>query len=104
MSDLPDRHAAVIGIDAYGRGIAPLRSAVTDARAIARALESGHGYSIPEVLLDSAATGAQILRVLEECLPRRIGTDSALMLYFAGHGIAYGDGSEDPGGFLPPHS
>jgi hypothetical protein len=44
---LANKHAAVIGIDAYGSGFAGLKSAVADARAIADALARDHGYSAP---------------------------------------------------------
>jgi hypothetical protein len=103
MSGLPDRHAVVIGINAYEHGVTPLRSAVADARAVAGALESGHGYRADHVLLDEAASRAGILHVLKEDLPRRLGPDSAVVLYFAGHGIALGDGREGPQGFLLPY-
>jgi hypothetical protein len=36
--------AVVIGIDTYGEGISPLRSALADASAIADALEREHGF------------------------------------------------------------
>ncbi len=101
MRELPDRHAAVIGIDAYGHGVAPLSSAVSDARAIADALESDHGYSA-HLLLDAAATREGILRLLEETLPRGLGADSGVVIYYAGHGLAVGDGSGSPQGFLVP--
>ncbi|HEX5758349.1 MAG TPA: caspase family protein [Thermoanaerobaculia bacterium] len=96
------RHAAIIGIDAYGNGIAALQSAVADARAVAAALEREHGYGRPDLLLDGEATGATILRLLEETLPAAVAPDGAAVLYYAGHGVALGDGSEGPEGFLLP--
>jgi WD40 repeat protein len=96
------KHAAVIGIDAYGGGIAALRSAAADARAVAAALARDHGFAAPHLLLDGAADGATILRLLEETLPAAAGADAAVVLYFAGHGVALGDSSEGPEGFLLP--
>jgi tetratricopeptide (TPR) repeat protein len=99
---LAHRYAAVIGIDPYGHGIAPLRTAAADARAIAAALERDHGFSAPHLLLNEEATGAAILRLLEETLPPLAVTESAVVLYYAGHGVALGDGREGPEGFLLP--
>lgn len=99
---LPHRFAAVIGIDSYGHGIAPLQSAVADARAIASALERDHGYGPPQLLLNEEATGAAVLRLLEETLPAVVDSESAVILYYAGHGVALGDGEEGPEGFLLP--
>ncbi len=96
------KHAAIIGIDAYGSGIACLKSAVADARAIAAALERDHGYGSPHLLLDGEASGAAILRLLEETLPAAVDGEAGVVLYYAGHGVALGDGSEGPEGFLLP--
>ncbi len=60
MSTLPHRRAAVIGIDAYAGGLAPLRTAVADARAVATALEDDHGYRDPIALLDAGARRADV--------------------------------------------
>ncbi len=96
------KQAAIIGIDVYGSGIACLKSAVADARAIAAALERDHGYGSPHLLLDGAASGAAILRLLEETLPAAVDAESGVVLYYAGHGVALGDGQEEPEGFLLP--
>ena len=37
-------HAVVIGINAYGTGITPLRTATNDAARLAGILRDGHGY------------------------------------------------------------
>ena len=67
------KHTAVIDIDAYGSGIATLKSAVNESHAIAAVLERDHGYGSPHLLLDGEATGAAILRLLEETLPAAAG-------------------------------
>jgi WD40 repeat protein len=99
---LTTKHAAIIGIDAYESGVTPLHSAVNDARAVASALERDHGYGSPHLLLDGEAGGAAILRLLEETLPAAVDAGGAVVLYYAGHGVAFGDGSEGPEGFLLP--
>ena len=100
MSELPQGHALVIGIDAYGRGISTLQSAVADANAIGETLARDHGYVV-ERLLDADADRAGIERGFAR-LPEVLREDSAFLLYFAGHGIARGDGNEGPQGFLLP--
>ncbi len=96
------QHAAVIGINAYGRGLAPLKTAVADARAFADVLARDHRYASPHLLLDGEATGTAILRLLEETLPAAVEAESAVVLYYAGHGQALSDGQEGPKGFLLP--
>lgn len=92
--------AVVIGIDTYGAGISPLRSAVADARAIAEALERDHGFEI-WCLLDDDAQLSQLLTLLREKLPAALGPQDRLLIYFAGHGIAL-DGNAGPAGYLVP--
>lgn len=101
MSELAGKHAAVIGINAYGNGLAMLCTAVADARAVAAALKEGHGYSHPVELVDEEATSQGIVRLLEERLLAEVQPDSGLVLYFAGHGVAL-DGDEGPRGYLIP--
>ena len=92
--------AVTIGIDAYGDGIMPLRSAVADARAIADALERDHGFEAWR-RFDDGARLSQLLELLEQELPAALGPDDRLLLYFAGHGIAL-DGDAGPAGYLVP--
>ncbi len=101
MPELAGKHAAVIGIDAYGQGVAALRTAVADARALAAALRQDHGYRDPFELLDREATRAGIDCLLEERLPAAVEPDSGLVLYFAGHGVALND-DDGPRGYLIP--
>ena len=96
------RHAAVIGINAYGNGIATLSTAVPDARAVAAALERDQGYAEPIVLLDEAASLGGIVELLERTLPALgLAGGGALVFYFAGHGVAFDD-HEGPQGYLIP--
>ncbi len=101
MTDSLDGTALIIGIDAYSGGVKPLQSAVTDAAAIAAVLRDQHGYEV-SLLLDEQAQGAAILHALESELPGRLDEATSFLLYFAGHGVARGDGSEGPQGFLLP--
>ena len=71
-----------------------------DATAVASLLESRHHYQVT-TLLDSAATAAAITGSLDS-LRDRLTPESAFLLYYAGHGIAHGDGSDGPRGYLLP--
>ena len=96
------RHAAVIGINAYGNGIATLSTAVPDARAVAAALERDQGYAEPIELLDEAASLDGIVELLERTLPALgLAAGGGLVLYFAGHGVAFDD-DQGPQGYLIP--
>ncbi|MGK2925550.1 MAG: nSTAND1 domain-containing NTPase [Lysobacterales bacterium] len=101
MSESLQGTALVIGINAYSAGVKPLQSAVTDARAIADILRDQHAYDVT-LLLDEQATAESIFRILEADYPQRLAKDGAFLLYFAGHGVACGDGSEGPQGYLLP--
>ncbi len=101
MSGLPHRHAVTIGINAYSGGLAPLRTAVNDARAVAAALEDGQGYRDPIQRLDAGARRGDVVRLLEDTLPEIVRSESAVVLYFAGHGVAM-DGDDGPEGYLMP--
>lgn len=93
-------HALVVGINAYGRGIAPLGSAVADARAVAEALQTRHGYSV-ELLVEEGASRAAIVERLAG-YAERFDAEQGFLFYFAGHGLAMGDGHQGPQGFLLP--
>jgi WD40 repeat protein len=95
-----DSHALVIGIDAYGGDITTLQTAVRDASAVATLLQTRHQYQVT-TLLDQAATRAAILAAITS-LCDRLTPDSALLVYYAGHGVAHGDGSDGPRGYLLP--
>lgn len=102
MNDLQRGTALVIGVDEYGGGIRELHSAVNDARAIVQALRDGHGYQAT-LLLNEQASGEAICNALETALPPQLSENSPFLLYFAGHGVARGDGTEGPQGYLLPH-
>lgn len=92
--------AVVIGVDRYGEGIAPLRSAAADARMLAVTLARDHGFEA-WLLIDEHAGLARLLALLREDLPAALGPDDRLLFYFAGHGIAV-DGDAGPEGYLVP--
>jgi hypothetical protein len=101
MSELLKGYALVIGINDYRGTISSLQSAVKDASAISAALEEHHGYQVT-CLLDEQASADAIYEHIEKTLPAVMKEDNAFLLYFAGHGVARGDGSEGPKGFLLP--
>lgn len=96
-------HALVIGINTYETGIPVLQSAVKDASAIASTLALDHGYEVT-LLCDKDASFEAIDQYLNVTLPPLLAEESAFIFYFAGHGIAAGNGSEGPQGYFLPHS
>jgi WD40 repeat protein/energy-coupling factor transporter ATP-binding protein EcfA2 len=96
----PDRHALVIGIDAYAGGIPPLDSARKDAEAVAAVLADAHGYAVTS-LLDGEATRDAVTGFLTKTIPSHLTAETPFLVYFAGHGVAEGsDGSKGPQGYL----
>lgn len=93
-----DCHALVVGINDYRNGITPLQSAARDAMAVSKLLASSHGYRV-QCLVDAEATTAAILASLDQATAA-LSDGSGFVLYFAGHGVAMGDGSEGPKGYL----
>ena len=96
--------AVVIGIDAYGPGIARLTTAVNDATRLAELLRAKHGYQT--ILLTEPSIGQKVTRgSLQQLfageLLARLGEDDRLLVYFAGHGVAL-DGDDGPRGYLVP--
>lgn len=77
------QHIVVIGIDRYPAW-APLRNAVRDASEV-KAAFGELGFHVHRELLDEAATGAALRRLVTRDL-RALGTDDSLVLFFAGHG------------------
>lgn len=93
--------AVVFGVSIYRRASWNLRTAASDAAALAAALERDHGYEVwlrrdAEVTRDAldALLGAPLR---EAMIGRR-----QLLVFFAGHGIAE-DTIEDIAGYLVPH-
>jgi len=74
-------HGLVIGNDDY-RFMRKLRTAKSDARAVATLLEEGYGFSIR--LLENA-TRSEILGALA-WMRRELGPRDNLLIYYAGHG------------------
>lgn len=101
MSGFRRSHAVVIGIDAYGGGLAELTTAVADARAVGACLGEDHGYEVRS-LLDAEAGLAGLLALFEDELPASVGPEDRLVVYFAGHGLALADDGEGPQGYLLP--
>jgi len=98
--DFDNSVAVVIGIDRYGHGISPLRTAVADASAIAQVLAQKHNYTVI-TLLDERAQLTSLRTLIQESLPQQLSASSRLLLYFAGHGIAH-NGDNGPEGYLIP--
>jgi hypothetical protein len=101
MPDTLSYRALVVGINDYRHGISPLQSAVADAEAIAAVLADPHGYAV-RCLIDAEARAEDILAALTEAAAA-LEHDQGFLLYFAGHGVALGDGSDGPQGYLLGH-
>lgn len=100
MPEFSQNTAIIIGIDRYGQGISPLRTAVSDVRAIAQTLQQRHHYQVIQLTNDQAKL-ANLQHLLTTILPKQIQPESRLFFYFAGHGIAL-NGDDGPEGYLIP--
>lgn len=74
-------HALVIGIDDY-ETLPKLQTALTDAREVARTLETNYGYKVR--LLENA-TRSDIIDALDD-FRERLDVEDNLLIYYAGHG------------------
>ncbi len=92
------RHALLVGINDYRTGIAPLGNAANDARAVSALLAREHGYEV-RCLVDGEATAEALLGGLASAADS-LGEADGFLFYFAGHGVALGDGSDGPQGYL----
>jgi len=91
-------HALVIGIDNY-QHLSELKGAVRDAKAMSTLLKS-RGFEV-SLLLNKQATKTEIEKQLSGILPKIVGENDRVLIYFAGHGVPEGDG-EDSRGYLMP--
>ncbi len=113
MTGIQRSIAVVIGVNQYENGIPPLKTAVNDAKKLAKILEIQYQYQVLS-FLDTDATYAQLNHLLtaleNQTLPLADGStiqiqpDDRIFFYFAGHGIAVDElGSSDvPTGYLVP--
>nr|MBI3613180.1 caspase family protein [Nitrospirota bacterium] len=76
-------YAVVIGIDSYQK-IGSLRYAVADAKAMAQTLKQ-RGYEVTE-LYNERATRRAIESELRTKLPRKVGEQDRVLIFYAGHG------------------
>jgi hypothetical protein len=88
------KRAFIIGIDGYA-SVRSLRTAVSDATALAKLLEDQHGYSVI-LLCDGEATLAGIRAAFGQLAATVVHGDR-LLFYFAGHVLATA-GDEGPDG------
>lgn len=77
-------YAVVIGINQYEKW-APLEFAVADSRAVTQLFERS-GFDQIISIQDHEATQRRLLTILGHELPRMVGRDDRLVIYFAGHG------------------
>jgi formylglycine-generating enzyme required for sulfatase activity len=92
-------YAVVIGIDSYQK-IGSLRYAVADAKAVAQTLRQ-RGYAVTE-LYNERATKRAIESELRTKLPRRVGKEDRVLIFYAGHGKDEKIEGGKPMGYLLP--
>jgi formylglycine-generating enzyme required for sulfatase activity/peptidoglycan hydrolase-like protein with peptidoglycan-binding domain len=92
--DLGNFHALVIGNDAY-RALPRLRTAVKDAKAVAKLLESRYGFRATTL---TNATRVETIQALDALRSKLTERDN-LLIYYAGHGKL--DRGSDRGFWLP---
>lgn len=97
VDDVPPRSTAagsgnaalVIGLGRYREKAIPgVKYAARDAEVVARYLENLAGVPAEnlKLLTDDTATKSDVEAYLEDWLPRRVGPDSTVFVYFSGHG------------------
>lgn len=92
--------AVVIGIDSYPQKIGSLRYAVADAKAVAQTLKQ-RGYEVTE-LYNERATRRAIESELRTRLPRKVGEQDRVLIFYAGHGQDETVKGGKPMGYLLP--
>ena len=90
-------HALVIGIDNY-KNLKPLKTAVSDAKAIAKVLTDNYGFKVTKLINPSHE---DILDTLDE-LRETLKFKDNLLIYYAGHGWLDKEGDE--GYWLPANA
>lgn len=90
-------HAFIVGINNY-QFVPPLNTAVNDAQRLAKILADNHGYTVHEVLINP--TGAALQSFLID-MKNKVGEKDAVLIYFAGHGIALED-EKGMNGYIVP--
>jgi WD40 repeat protein len=105
-TDFDRNLAVVIGIDRYNsKGIHELRTAVSDACAVADLLEKEYAFEKKNIirLFDDQATLTGLKTLLSGTLPNQLKPTSAdrLIFYYAGHGIPR-NSKDGPAGYLVP--
>lgn len=100
---LPKGKAVVvtIGINSYPNW-QPLDNAVSDAEGLQRALVEKVGFTAPfEPLLQEKADRRSIEELLQNRLPKEVGENDSLVLFFAGHGLTQSLSRSEAGYIIP---
>lgn len=94
-------HAFLIAVQDYGQ-VAPLKTPVNDVQSLADVLRlEVHGFRVHEPLLNPTKQALETF--LEKTLPSLVRSGDRVLLYFAGHGIAFDEADQvaPKGYFLP---
>lgn len=102
-SPAPANVALVIGLSRYREKAVPaVKYGARDAEVVARYLENVAGVDSRnlKLLTDETATKSDLEAYFEDWLPRRVGPDSTVFVYYSGHGMPDAAGRE---AFLVPY-
>lgn len=96
-------YAVIIGIDRYRNLSADrqLKNAVSDAKAIENTLRKYYRFDKIFAIHDEQATRDNIMRLLTSELPKTIGKEDALFIFWAGHGNQEKTDDGDLGYLIP---
>ncbi len=99
--------AVIIGISSYSKdknGFKPLPHTVDDAEAIKSLFLNQLGFAEDHIIsiLDNDATKQRIETVLAEELPKKVGQNDRVIIYFSGHGHTRKTRKGDPYGYIVP--
>ncbi len=113
-----EKLAVIIGLDYQAKegapppgSFSPLKTPTRDARELARVLEVAQGYEVvgtsakrPGPLLDERATRRNIHRVIDRLIrvKARSKRETAVLIYFAGHGVTHTRDDGEVVGYLVP--
>ncbi|MDF0676652.1 MAG: SUMF1/EgtB/PvdO family nonheme iron enzyme [Nitrospira sp.] len=92
--------AVVIGINDY-QNVKPLQYAIKDAMAVGDLLAQ-QGFAVTRLVSPTATTRQSIERVLGTQLPKQLGADDRVLIFFSGHGKDEQFGAGQRHGYLLP--
>jgi hypothetical protein len=96
--------ALVVGINDYGNQHPRLANARSDAAAVANLLGTDYKFDHVYTLYDGEATRDALVEWLRDRLPKQIGPDDRVVIFFAGHGTTRTGSAGQVRGYLIPQN